>query len=135
MHFEVLNSLDANAHSIAVRVNLRSYRFQVVDDGDGLCESDMSSIGKRFMTSKCRSISDLNSNLNKFGFRGEALASLIGLSEQLTIESLHRASNVTYLKEFFKSALKNEKSVENKRHCHGTTVSRPYSYLNDLKDN
>ena len=43
----VLNSIDAEASCVAVRVNLSQGKLQVVDNGCGISKLDMSNIGKR----------------------------------------------------------------------------------------
>lgn len=46
---QVLNSIDASAAAIAVRVDLQNFRIQVVDNGCGLSSSDLNFIGIRFV--------------------------------------------------------------------------------------
>ena len=43
----VLNSIDARASCIAVRVDIGQGKLQVVDNGMGIAPCDMMSIGKR----------------------------------------------------------------------------------------
>ncbi|XP_044263652.1 DNA mismatch repair protein MLH3-like isoform X2 [Tribolium madens] len=59
----VLNSLDAKATAIAVRVNLTTFRIQVVDNGRGISRSNLEFVGKRYMTNKCHSLDDLRKHL------------------------------------------------------------------------
>ncbi|XP_069680721.1 uncharacterized protein [Periplaneta americana] len=96
----VLNSIDAGATSIAIRVNFKFYKIQVVDNGCGMDLRDLDLLGTRYMTSKCHSLQDFRHHLNQFGFRGEALASLRELSGLLSLESRPRGSDVTYCKVF-----------------------------------
>jgi DNA mismatch repair protein PMS2 len=50
--------------------------FSVSDNGHGILQSDSELIGKRSCTSKLKEFEDLG-QLNSFGFRGEALHSLV----------------------------------------------------------
>jgi DNA mismatch repair ATPase MutL len=45
--FQVQNSLDAKASSIAVRLNLENFTLQVVDNGHGLTKDELDVIGER----------------------------------------------------------------------------------------
>lgn len=98
---QVLNSLDAKSSSIAVRVNLKTFHVQVEDDGRGISKSDMNLVGLKSMTSKCKSLGDLK-DLKCYGFRGEALASIVKVSEKVNITSRHEGSKKAYKKEFLK---------------------------------
>uniref|UniRef100_A0A1B6J8A1 Uncharacterized protein n=1 Tax=Homalodisca liturata TaxID=320908 RepID=A0A1B6J8A1_9HEMI len=44
----VQNSLDAQSTSIAVRIDLHSFIFQVVDNGHGLTKKELNIIGTRY---------------------------------------------------------------------------------------
>lgn len=99
----VENSVDANASMIEIR--FRNYgidAIEVIDNGDGVSKEDLegignlhnllsyfnfygtsnkiSSIGRRYYTSKLRSYEDLLV-VETFGFRGEAISSLCSLAE------------------------------------------------------
>ena len=43
----VVNSLDAGATCVAVRVDLPCFKIQVVDNGRGIQESDLQLVGER----------------------------------------------------------------------------------------
>ena len=43
----VLNSIDAGATSVAVRVDLPYFKIQVVDNGSGITLEQLSSVGQR----------------------------------------------------------------------------------------
>lgn len=43
----VLNSVDAGCSCVAVRVDLTSWRIQVVDNGFGLTSKDLGKVGER----------------------------------------------------------------------------------------
>lgn len=75
----VLNSIQAGARSIKVTAGIESWSISVEDDGCGISAASMPLLGQRFCTSK------------QDPCRGEALASLAELSQQITITS--RAAN------------------------------------------
>uniref|UniRef100_A0A3B4GZV5 Histidine kinase/HSP90-like ATPase domain-containing protein n=1 Tax=Pundamilia nyererei TaxID=303518 RepID=A0A3B4GZV5_9CICH len=71
----ILNSIDAGATCVGVRMDMEAFKIQVIDNGAGMSAEDMACVGNRYHTSKCTSVADLD-NLRWYGFRGEALASL-----------------------------------------------------------
>lgn len=83
------NSLDANATRIEINLeNSGLDLISITDDGDGMSEEDVKQSWLKHTTSKIVSKEDLESVLS-FGFRGEALASIAGVSK-LTIQSRQR---------------------------------------------
>ncbi|GBC00731.1 hypothetical protein RclHR1_03960005 [Rhizophagus clarus] len=77
----VENSLDAQAKSIEIR--FKEYGIQsieVIDDGTGIHRNDYESLALKYHTSKLSSFEDLT-EIDSFGFRGEALSSLCALSK------------------------------------------------------
>ncbi|XP_055957397.1 DNA mismatch repair protein Mlh3 isoform X2 [Patella vulgata] len=118
----VLNSLDAGAVCIAIRVDMTCYTVQIVDNGVGISKDDLKLVGRRYSTSKCHKLEDLD-NLEYFGYRGEALASLRDISTALEIHSRSRQSSITYCK-LFKHG-KGVDVVDSKypRPCPGTTIT------------
>ncbi len=74
------NSLDANAKNIFISVEDGGTYVKVVDDGVGMEISDIYLSIERHATSKLRTKEDIF-NLNTFGFRGEALASISAVSK------------------------------------------------------
>ncbi|PKK63762.1 DNA mismatch repair protein MutL [Rhizophagus irregularis] len=77
----VENSLDAQAKSIEIR--FKEYGIQsveVIDDGIGIHHNDYESLALKYHTSKLSCFEDLT-EINSFGFRGEALSSLCALSK------------------------------------------------------
>ena len=95
----VLNSLDAEASCITVRIDIPNFKIQVSDNGNGIAFGDLKSVGERYSSSKCHVLEDLQ-QLNFYGFRGEALASLREMCDVLEIVSRHRSSYQTYCKIF-----------------------------------
>ncbi|XP_075215356.1 DNA mismatch repair protein Mlh3-like [Lycorma delicatula] len=120
----VLNSLDAGASRVGVRIDLSKYELQVVDDGYGLNLEQLNLIGNRYMTSKCNTLADLQGNLKYYGYRGEAIASIKQVCDSLIIISKPKGENVTYSKVLKPNEDGNYKAVEAKldRPGHGTTV-------------
>ncbi|XP_068682274.1 DNA mismatch repair protein Mlh3-like [Montipora foliosa] len=95
----VLNSLDAGSTSITVRIDIPNFRVQVSDNGSGIAFEDLNRVGGRYMSSKCHDLKDLQ-NLNFYGFRGEALASIREICDVLEVTTRHVSSYQTYCKLF-----------------------------------
>ncbi|KAG9711424.1 hypothetical protein KCU75_g25080, partial [Aureobasidium melanogenum] len=77
----VENSLDAGSTSIEVRFRNHGLdAIEVIDNGTGIAPEDFESVALKHHTSKLCNYDDLE-NLDTFGFRGEALASLCALSQ------------------------------------------------------
>jgi len=84
----VENSIDAGAKRIEIRIAAGGKQSIVVsDDGSGMNAEDVRMCPMRHATSKMRSPSDLF-DIHTLGFRGEALASIGGVS-YMTVESRH----------------------------------------------
>ncbi|XP_030759380.1 DNA mismatch repair protein Mlh3-like [Sitophilus oryzae] len=97
--FELIcNSLDAKASSVAVRVNLISFKIQIADNGEGITKGNMELIGLRYMTNKCRTLKEFQKQLNTYGYRGESLASIIENSIKVSISSRSTGSSETFIK-------------------------------------
>lgn len=69
------------------------------DNGEGIPREDLSLVGVRYATSKCRDLQDLR-NSRCFGFHGEALASIVQVAQTVELTSRHRRSQLTYCKRF-----------------------------------
>ncbi|MDI3472587.1 MAG: mismatch repair protein MutL [Thermotogaceae bacterium] len=81
----VENSVDAGAETILLRIeNGGKSLIEVVDDGSGMEKEEIILAIKPHTTSKIRDIKDLYS-LSTYGFRGEALASIVNVSETTII--------------------------------------------------
>lgn len=79
----VENSLDSGAESISVDIGSDSagiFRIRVIDDGCGMDRDSAQMAILRHATSKITNASDLFS-IHTLGFRGEALASIAGVSK------------------------------------------------------
>jgi len=75
------NSLDAGASKIEVIIrDAGKALIQVIDDGSGMDEDDAVMSFQRHATSKIINAEDLE-NINTFGFRGEALASVAAVAQ------------------------------------------------------
>ncbi|XP_054469743.1 DNA mismatch repair protein Mlh3 isoform X2 [Anoplopoma fimbria] len=116
-----LNSIDAEATCVGVRVDMEAFRVQVVDNGAGINEEDVEQVGNRYHTSKCSSVEDLD-NLRWFGFRGEALASVVSLSKLVEISTRTRSSVKTHVKIFKDGKGMDVFEAETARPSSGTTV-------------
>ncbi len=89
----VENSIDANASSITIILKEGGRTLiQVVDDGDGMSDTDARLAFERHSTSKIRNAADLYS-LHTMGFRGEALASIAAVS-QLELRTARRGCDM-----------------------------------------
>ena len=85
----VENALDAGAHDIRVELRGGGLRLmRITDDGYGIPEDELEHVCQRHTTSKISTVEDL-SHLHTLGFRGEALASIVAVSE---VELVSRAS-------------------------------------------
>ncbi|KAF9277829.1 DNA mismatch repair protein [Linnemannia elongata] len=118
----IQNSIDANATSIEVKVDVAGHSLQVSDNGDGILPADMALIGARYATSKCSSLQDLN-RITTYGFRGEAVAAIIEMS-LVDILSRPRGHEHVY-STIFKGGDKLFCGPSSKypRFTHGTTIS------------
>lgn len=75
------NAIDAGASEIKLYVNdAGKALIQVIDNGMGMSETDARMCFERHATSKIKSINDLF-HIKTMGFRGEALASIAGVSQ------------------------------------------------------
>ena len=95
----VENSLDSGATLIDIK--LKDYgktSISISDNGSGVLEEDFAGLGLKHHTSKLKEFSDLT-EVDTFGFRGEALSSLCSLAE-LSIITRHSTSEHGFKLEF-----------------------------------
>ncbi|XP_065087076.1 uncharacterized protein LOC135708844 [Ochlerotatus camptorhynchus] len=82
----IKNSLDANSSSIAIRVCLELFWIQILDNGNGISEEDLQSIGKCCLMNIDH---DRKKPSKQFArLTGESLLYLIGKCEEVLIESV-----------------------------------------------
>lgn len=80
------NSIDAHANTIDVTIENGGLDYIcIADDGDGISKEDLPMTIEQHATSKVATLDDLF-NINTFGFRGEALASISSVCD-LVIQS------------------------------------------------
>ena len=109
----VENGVDAGATTLVVEVDTAAWKvqvriarhlaetrvckcrwLQVSDNGSGISREELSLVGERYASSK------LHGRRKWFGFRGEALASIVQVSQTVEITSRHRLSQLTCCKGF-----------------------------------
>lgn len=117
-----MNSIDAGATCVGVRMDMGAFKVQVIDNGRGMTAEDISCVGNRYYTSKCNSLEDLD-DLRFYGFRGEALASIVSLATLLEISSRTKASAKTHVKIFKEGKGLDVFEAEVTRPSAGTTVT------------
>ena len=118
----VLNSLDAGASTVTVRIDIPNFKIQVSDNGSGIAFEDLKRVGERYSSSKCHVLKDLD-HLNFYGFRGEALASVRKICDILEIVTRHRSSYQTYCKLFRNAQVLELAESKFPRTSPGTTVT------------
>ncbi|XP_009317668.1 PREDICTED: DNA mismatch repair protein Mlh3 isoform X1 [Pygoscelis adeliae] len=118
----VLNSIDAKATCVAIRVDLEAFKIQVVDNGSGMGREDLNAMGKRYFTSKCNSVGDLE-NLMFYGFRGEAVASIANMASVVEVSSKTSRTAKTFVKLFHNGQALEVCEAELSRPSGGTTVT------------
>ncbi|KAF0870827.1 MLH3 protein, partial [Crocuta crocuta] len=117
-----LNSIDAEAKCVAVRVNMETFQVQVIDNGFGMGSDDIDKVGNRYFTSKCNSVQDLE-NPRFYGFRGEALASIADMASAVEISSKKNKTMKTFVKLFQNGKALKACEADLTRPSAGTTVT------------
>ncbi|XP_037688202.1 DNA mismatch repair protein Mlh3 isoform X2 [Choloepus didactylus] len=117
-----LNSIDAEAKCVAVRVNMETFQVQVIDNGFGMGSDDVDKVGNRYFTSKCSSVQDLE-NPSFYGFRGEALASIADMASAMEISSKKNRTMKTFVKLFQNGKALKAYEADLIRPSAGTTVT------------
>ncbi|XP_075803686.1 DNA mismatch repair protein Mlh3 isoform X3 [Microtus pennsylvanicus] len=118
----ILNSIDAEAKCVAVRVNMETFQVQVIDNGLGMAGDEIEKVGNRYFTSKCSSIQDLE-NPKFHGFRGEALASIADMASAVEISSKKSTAMKTFVKMFQNGKALDACEADLTRPSVGTTVT------------
>ncbi|XP_038193565.1 DNA mismatch repair protein Mlh3 isoform X2 [Arvicola amphibius] len=118
----ILNSIDAEAKCVAVRVNMETFQVQVIDNGFGMTGDEIERAGDRYFTSKCSSVQDLE-NPKFHGFRGEALASIADMASAVEISSKKSMAMKTFVKMFQNGKALNACEADLTRPSVGTTVT------------
>lgn len=117
----LLNSIDAGATCVAVKIDIEACKVQVIDNGTGIDQENMERVGIRYCTSKCSSIEDLE-NLCFYGFRGEAIASMATMATLVEITSRTKTSVKTFVKRFHEGKASDVFEAQTTRPSAGTTV-------------
>nr|XP_006982898.1 DNA mismatch repair protein Mlh3 isoform X2 [Peromyscus maniculatus bairdii]XP_015856891.1 DNA mismatch repair protein Mlh3 isoform X2 [Peromyscus maniculatus bairdii] len=118
----ILNSIDAEAKCVAIRVNMETFQVQVIDNGFGMSGDDVEKVGNRYFTSKCSSVQDLE-NPKFYGFRGEALASIADMASAVEILSKKNTTMKTFVKMFQNGKALHACEADLTRPSVGTTVT------------
>ncbi|KAK4698542.1 hypothetical protein P7C70_g7732, partial [Phenoliferia sp. Uapishka_3] len=117
----VQNSLDARATSINVFVNLDRWSIKCEDDGCGFSREELGLLGReRYWTSKVGA--DREDDVETFGFRGEALASLADIALLEVLTKRERDGGESYSLVVKGGKLAFEGVAKTKRTAGGTTV-------------
>uniref|UniRef100_A0A8D2DUU5 MutL homolog 3 n=1 Tax=Sciurus vulgaris TaxID=55149 RepID=A0A8D2DUU5_SCIVU len=117
-----LNSIDAEAKCVAIRVNMETFQVQVIDNGFGMGSDDVDKVGNRYFTSKCSSVEDLE-NPRFYGFRGEALASIADMASAVEISSKKNRAMKTFVKLFQNGKALKACEADLTRPSAGTTIT------------
>ncbi|XP_047394459.1 DNA mismatch repair protein Mlh3 isoform X4 [Sciurus carolinensis] len=117
-----LNSIDAEAKCVAIRVNMETFQVQVIDNGFGMGSDDVDKVGNRYFTSKCNSVEDLE-NPRFYGFRGEALASIADMASAVEISSKKNRTMKTFVKLFQNGKALKACEADLTRPSAGTTIT------------
>lgn len=103
------NSIDAQSSIITVHLEESGKKkISIRDNGNGIHPDDIPLAFMQHATSKIKSATDLN-EIYSFGFRGEALASINAVSEEVMVQSKTKFDNPRLIT--FKSELSEEQTA------------------------
>lgn len=120
------NSIDAGATEIRLFVNDAGKSLvQVIDNGRGMSDTDARMCFERHATSKINNIDDLF-RIKTMGFRGEALASIAGVS-QVILKTRKRGEPVGTAIEIENSVVLSQKPVAT---AEGTSIAMKNLFFN-----
>lgn len=120
------NAIDAGATEIRLFVNdAGKSLIQVIDNGKGMSETDARMCFERHATSKINDIDDLF-RIKTMGFRGEALASIAGVS-QVSLKTRKRGEPVGTAIEIENSVVKEQKPAAT---AEGTSIAMKNLFFN-----
>src|ERR1700750_649760 len=113
------NAVDAGATSIQLNIaDAGKNLIQVIDNGQGMSETDARMCFERHATSKIKNIEDLF-HIKTMGFRGEALASIAGVA-QVELKTKRAEDNTGTYIEIENSVVKTQQPVGVQQ---GTSIS------------
>jgi DNA mismatch repair protein MutL len=122
----VENSLDAGATSVTVFIEGAGKKLiRILDNGFGMGAEDAKASVLPHATSKISTVEDLF-KVKSFGFRGEALASIVAVSK-LTISTKETESDLGVELSFLNGALEKEEAISREP---GTDISVADLFLN-----
>ena len=120
------NAVDAESTEIKLFVNDAGKALvQVIDNGQGMSETDARMSFERHATSKIKNIEDLF-HIKTMGFRGEALASIAGVAQVELKTKKADASTGTYI-EIENSVVKTQQPIAIQQ---GTSISMKNLFFN-----
>lgn len=119
----VENSVDAGALSVTVKLQSGGKSLvQVLDNGSGLDNEDLTMAVKRHATSKIASLEDLHA-VSTMGFRGEALASIASVARLSIVSKTESSEHAWELSSSLDSSLNVALKPYTKPFVRGTEVS------------
>ncbi|HUS02187.1 MAG TPA: DNA mismatch repair endonuclease MutL [Chitinophagaceae bacterium] len=120
------NAVDAGATEIKLFVNDAGKALvQVIDNGQGMSETDARMCFERHATSKIKNIEDLF-HIKTMGFRGEALASIAGVAQVELKTRKAEETTGTYI-EIENSVVKTQQPIATQQ---GTSISMKNLFFN-----
>ncbi len=120
------NSIDAGATEIKLYINdAGKALIQVIDNGQGMSETDARMSFERHATSKIKNIDDLF-HIKTMGFRGEALASIAGVS-QVELKTKRQGESIGTCIEIENSTVISQEPVATNE---GTNISMKNLFFN-----